>query len=103
MRRQRFRFTVRGMMGAVAIIACVCGLTMRSRAFVLRARHYSTLRSDKAQDRACDLALMGEDDAWRFIESSRRWLEFVGAMERKYERAARSPWLPVAPDPPEPE
>jgi hypothetical protein len=26
-----------------------------------------------------------------------------GALKRKYERAARYPWLPVAPDPPEPE
>ena len=28
---------------------------------------------------------------------------YHGAMRRKYEAAGRSPWLPVGPDPPEPE
>jgi hypothetical protein len=29
--------------------------------------------------------------------------EYEAALRRKYERAARYPWLPVEPDPPEPE
>lgn len=35
-----------------------------------------------------------------------RWeraVEYHAAMKRKYERAARHPWLPVPPDPPLPE
>ncbi len=29
--------------------------------------------------------------------------EFYSRLREKYDRAARYPWLPVAPDPPEPE
>ena len=34
--------------------------------------------------------------------SEQRRADYHGAMRRKYERAARYPWLPVEPDPPEP-
>jgi hypothetical protein len=36
------------------------------------------------------------------VALSRR-VAYHAAMARKYRRAARSPWLPVEPDPPEPE
>lgn len=49
---------------------------------------------------------------WRTVEAKersrpgfskfRRIYDYEVAMRRKYERAARYPWLPVAPDPPEP-
>jgi hypothetical protein len=32
-----------------------------------------------------------------------RKIDYHANLRRKYERAARYPWLPVAPDPPEPE
>jgi hypothetical protein len=35
-------------------------------------------------------------------DSLRRRSEYHRRLRRKYERAARYPWLPVAPDPPEP-
>lgn len=40
-----------------------------------------------------------------FARIDRDWLpiEWHESMRRKYERAARYPWLPVGPDPPEPE
>jgi hypothetical protein len=41
------------------------------------------------------------------VEKLAKWCRDVadrsGELRRKYERAARYPWLPVAPDPPEPE
>jgi hypothetical protein len=39
--------------------------------------------------------------AWR--QSQRRRIAYHEAMIQKYQRAARHPWLPVAPDTPEPE
>jgi hypothetical protein len=36
------------------------------------------------------------------IERSSRRLDYHDSLISKYERAARYPWLPVAPDPPEP-
>jgi hypothetical protein len=40
--------------------------------------------------------LAEEEDAWR------RRADYHESLIVKYERAARYPWLPVAPDPPEP-
>jgi hypothetical protein len=42
----------------------------------------------------------GADSAIGFI--SRGKIAWHGEMQAKYERAARYPWLPVSPDPPEP-
>jgi hypothetical protein len=36
------------------------------------------------------------------IQQFERKAAHAGCMRRKYEHAARCPWLPVAPDPPEP-
>ena len=36
------------------------------------------------------------------LDATRRAAEYHEAMALKYERAARYPWLPVEPDPPEP-
>ena len=42
-------------------------------------------------------------EAIRETVSAQRMIEYASAMRRKYERAARYPWLPVAPDPPPPD
>jgi len=36
-------------------------------------------------------------------ENCRKLVPYYQSLRRKYERAARYPWLPVEPDPPEPE
>jgi hypothetical protein len=44
--------------------------------------------------------------AKEYYQAAERWLELAARnndLARKYERAARYPWLPVEPDPPEPE
>jgi hypothetical protein len=45
-----------------------------------------------------DQASNGPESAWAFGTAR---LEYWTRMERKYRRAARNPWLPVAPDPPD--
>jgi hypothetical protein len=42
-------------------------------------------------------------EAIRETASARRMIEYASMMRRKYERAARYPWLPAAPDPPRPD
>jgi hypothetical protein len=76
------RFTVRRLMVAVAIVALPIGLWGRSMAFARIAREHAAREKDFADARA----------------SSYHWNLAV-----KYERAAMYPWLPVAPDPPEPQ
>lgn len=85
MRLPRFRFTVRGLMIAVATFAAALGVLAERRAGFLRiAQGHGAARRPLIP--MCNIL-----DTW-----------WHGEMEQKYERAARSPWLPVAPDPPSP-
>lgn len=89
MRTPRFRSTVRRMMLAVAVAGLICGgevLRRRRAAFAERA---TMLRWSEYVERL---------GAHRPAVADHR-----DRLARKYERAARQPWLPVAPDPPEPE
>ena len=86
----RFQFTVRRMMVAVAIVGVVLGgaemIRRRRTDFIVRSTQWRWSEN---------VALRGRAPV-RFVYYSRRLAE-------KYEHAARYPWLPVAPDPPEPE
>jgi hypothetical protein len=42
------------------------------------------------------------ENTQRAIQVDRVWIDYHSEMTRKYSRAARYPFLPVAPDPPEP-
>jgi hypothetical protein len=139
----RFRFSVRRMMVAVAVVAIVMGADnmrrRRDRWRELGFRHQmgenSNLRLAKAhsetaaQDEAgaeshraaaaaahvdrtvneemhSGFAAAFAAQAAKERDGERKHLtlaSFHGELRRKYERAARYPWLPVAPDPPEPE
>jgi hypothetical protein len=39
----------------------------------------------------------------RYRYQVRAWVHYHSALTEKYEQASRYPWLPVAPDPPEPD
>jgi hypothetical protein len=95
MRSPRVRFTVRGLMVAVAAAAILIGAeTMRRRSERFRgmAERFGLL------ERACRLFYWGPDTP---VDNPKAF--YYADLRRKYERAARRPWLPVAPDPPEPE
>src|SRR5436309_7016540 len=108
----RVQFTVRRMMVAAAIAGIVMGL---AKWMERRSAHFADLSRSHCErivgilsgpiDQygehpeglvAFDLELnpvrgvQGRRDIWHF------------AMAQKYREAARRPWLPVAPDPPEP-
>jgi hypothetical protein len=87
------QFTVRRLMVAVAIIGSALGITIerRERSRWIAAHHRAAV--PKLLPRIKPFGM--EDKRWRL-------LEWHGSMARKYEHAARYPWLPVAPDPPEP-
>src|SRR3954464_961716 len=100
MRMPRVRFTVRGMMAAVAIVGALSGcLIERHTRFRRMAAQHANQKS-----RPWPSHTLGGD-----AEVDRYMLRMIGKyrwhdrLEPKYERAARYPWLPVAPDPPEPE
>ena len=120
MRSPRVRFTVRRLMVATAIVAVIFrGIQLRRRSvdYAANARYYE-MREDsaKALHRYTAMLFPG-----RPVESIRRFEfglvgitterdgahlvkieEYYGRKAALYRRAARYPWLPVAPDPPEP-
>jgi hypothetical protein len=105
MKLSRPRFTVRRLMVVVALAALllgvIAGVENRRRSFL------SLVDAHRAGMIAWEEGDPSETSRERFDLSGRkvslkdhRWhLQ----MAEKYERAARYPWLPVAPDPPAPE
>jgi hypothetical protein len=94
----RFRFSVRGMMAAVAVVGMLTGLYILGQraALCLNRSVIHELRASGLEQR-----LAGGPAADR-LEPIRSQLGHHRRMQAKYDRAARRPWLPVAPDPPEP-
>jgi hypothetical protein len=97
-------------MTAVAVLAALCGLLSG-----LAHRRAALLRQSVLCDRAANHeSLQGRAIEFRYLhwgpatpdvpimQAHYRRSEYFEALQRKYERAARYPWLPVAPDPPEP-
>jgi hypothetical protein len=94
MRVPRVRFTVRQMMIAVAVVAGLASVeAMRRRSSDLQEH----AESHKVE--ACGIALGIRPDPEHRWEA---WIAYHMMLSRKYERAAAHPWLPIAPDPPEP-
>jgi hypothetical protein len=96
------RFTVRRLMVTVAIAGIVLGplayLGQRSKRFGQISRVHVRAMSDGAIE-AANLKRRG--DPRSKLASARA--DYHQAMWLKYFHAARYPWLPVEPDPPEPE
>jgi hypothetical protein len=104
MRLPRVRFTVRRMMIAVVVLGValkgVTWLRRRSLEFEARAQYHSARKVwefASGKDGVCHQRndfgeeVSAEEDRWHYT------------LEQKYLIAARYPWLPVEPDPPEPE
>jgi hypothetical protein len=107
MQMPRVRFRVRSMMVVVAIVA----LSMWAKFQVEARRTYFSQLVRQYDDQryvASAFAYSGpggaimdermKADAVRRATASAYYSDLI----RKYERAARYPWLPVAPDPPKP-
>jgi hypothetical protein len=104
--------TTRRWMVAVAVVALsVAGEQMRRRAVRYRGLAERHAKIELVCRRtAARLPLMKPSDYGAFcggmarnIRRSPRLAAYQADLRRKYEHAARYPWLPVEPDPPEPE
>ena len=102
----RFRFTIRRIMVAVAIVGVIVGLWQRSAEFHRKAvaLAFSSWPQRLVPDRLPFIVIpemyRARDEKRRRLE---RWESWRIAMSAKYERASHYPWFPVAPDPPEPD
>jgi hypothetical protein len=109
MRLPRVRFKVRRMMIAVAVVAMVTGmygLARRSTIYESKAR----LNADREVLSRDLMASFANPDRPEVVEICRQEYavnlaraEHEGRLKLKYLHAARYPWHPVEPDPPEPE
>jgi hypothetical protein len=87
--------------GVAAVLFAVGGeLARRRETFQRRARELALKAEIDEMVRA--LLRMGPSDP-REVEQAGKRVEFHDRLRLKYERAALYPWMPVAPDPPEPE
>ena len=89
------RFRLRTLMVAVAIMGLACGgeaMRRRRAAFLARAEWHEGRSLDPG------LIFTKEGD----LLAAKPWA-YHRDMAAKYEQAASRPWLPVPPDPPEPE
>jgi hypothetical protein len=102
--------TMRRWMVAVAIVAVGFGtwiLLKRSRSYAALGAFHA--ESEKECRRIVEAYEGSRFDAaiWKdwiaHVRRSRRLLPYHAALRRKYELAARRPWLPVESDPPEPQ
>ena len=103
----RVRFTVRGMMIAVAILAvmaCVSPEAVQwielSRRYRAEALHHRLWAEEF--ERGVSRNMAARPARRRVADEDRRMAVWERAAEAKYARLARYPWLPVSPDPPEP-
>jgi hypothetical protein len=87
------------MMVAVAIIGASLGYAHRLRKLSARYRAMEAAHMVR-MDRVRRHCIMGQ--AIEYRQLLKRIADHESKLCDKYERAARYPWLPVAPDPPEP-
>jgi hypothetical protein len=97
MRLPRPQFTVRRLMLAVAIVGFVLGVTIerQNRFRKIEAHHQAEFANLVSRSPYISFS--------NFSEAVNRRLDWHETMRLKYEHAALHPWLPVSPDPSEPE
>jgi len=107
MRLHRTKLTLRSMMVVMAVLAAVCWVVERWLRFQ-RLAEYHFLRS--SADIVCCVVLVTDDGKEAALveggtgnATTLARADWHKMLHEKYEKAARSPWLGVAPDPPRPD
>jgi hypothetical protein len=109
MRLTRVRFTIRGLMVAIAILAVVLGIVdgvrRRRESFARRARMYAQKARDEIRDAEnYQITRRGSEFGYdaRTTAAHYELVEHYWALQEKYDQAAARPWRLIAPDPPAP-
>lgn len=104
MRLPRVRFTIRRMMITVAVVSIlVWAVKLHQIADSHRARAYRSKQHWGAAWRGMYQKTDGSYSSILGNENRDLHMFYYRSLKEKYERAARYPWISVAPDPPEPE
>jgi hypothetical protein len=97
MKLPRVRFTIWSMMAAIVVFAVAAALAAQASRLKTIAKFHESRTGEVVEVWAC-----GPSSSSHRIEPSARAV-YHAKMRDKYLGAARRPWLPVTPDPPEPE
>jgi hypothetical protein len=100
MRRPSRQFTIRWLMVAVAIMGLALGLGARRQRLLSVATRHHRLAMRGALRLTGRIGPDGSTGPFYRPTALGLW---HWEISQKYERAARRPWLPIEPDPPEPE
>jgi hypothetical protein len=97
------RISIRMLMVLVAI----AGLAMAGAIMVRRSTEFRALAEEQADAEMMSMSYAddarGEGGDSQRVARGEQMAAYHRELRAKYERAARYPWLPVEPDPPEPE
>ena len=111
----RPRLTVRRLMIVVAVVTVLLGAAYKFAECNLLARFYRVEAQYHADRESALREIAAKDGGESLINFTPRtdtrskrfpirvMADFEAKLKRKYDRAASRPWLPVPPDPPEPE
>ena len=104
MRLPRVRYTVRRMMVVVLIVAIMLAIHVtlqrrRVRFEQLSRYHIQSIRIESS----CSWAPYEPEESDVLSDKALWQAIWHAKLSRKYSEAARRPWLPVSPDPPQPE
>jgi hypothetical protein len=99
MQRPRVRFTMRRMMVAVAVLAVVFGLYKRRETFLALADYHN--KGEKCAGFSTFGRMHWVNQHGEGVTEAKS--DWHVQLAEKYRGAASRPWLPVEPDPPEPE
>jgi hypothetical protein len=91
----------RSLMIAILVVALLC-LGARLQALSVEYIRISR-RHFAARNRATQAMPVGVNPDREQARRERALMDHYNELGNKYDRAARSPWLSIAPDPPEPE
>jgi hypothetical protein len=119
MRIQRVRFTIRRMMVAVAIAGVLFGATKAyqrltralqneewEKKYFWKVAYPSLAKRHEISEKAADALahrFLSNPESAHLIPAYLILRDYHAALRSKWEHAARYPWLPVEPDPPEPD
>jgi hypothetical protein len=100
----RLRYSLRTLLGLVTLASIGCWMWVRSLEFERRAEKYHTgTYVPLLCSSVIDLDGSVNFETLHYYDITHKWAEYCELMELKYRRASKYPWLPVEPDPPEPE
>ena len=98
------RFRLRTLMAAVAVVGVAVGVWVATSRWPARRERHKVMTQAHRRAQLVAHGRWGRiDDTYALTKPNPSLATYHARMVAKYRHAARYPWLPVGPDPPEPQ